>query len=128
MAHAMQILVSEQSLVALLLQMAMDPLNAMKAATGHLLLCLIWVIAISAYGSPVVVNTWPFVDATSEAWRSLLESADSDSAALTAVEQVRFSCLHQRWTAKLRPVIQLMMCNYGHCVFAGLQQVREQPV
>ena len=72
--------------------MAMEPLKAMRGATSRLLLCLISVLAIRTYGSPVVVNTWPFVDATSEAWRSLLESADSDSAALNAVEQVHFSC------------------------------------
>ncbi|DBA97520.1 hypothetical protein WJX77_010669 [Trebouxia sp. C0004] len=49
-------------------------------------------IAISTYGSPVVVNTWPFVDATSAAWRSLLESADPKSAALNAVEQGCSKC------------------------------------
>jgi len=90
-----------RAMVTLLLQMAMERLNAMRAATGHLLLCLISVIAISTYGSPVVGNTWPFVDATSEAWRSLLESADPNSAALNAVEQVRISCLCQRLVAKL---------------------------
>ena len=83
------------------LAFAMKPLNAMRGATSHLLLCLISVIAVSTYGSPVVVNTWPFVDATSEAWRSLLESADPNFAALNAVEQVRWS-LCQRWIAKLR--------------------------
>ena len=101
---------------ALLLQMAMEPLNAMRAATGHLLLCLILVIPISAYGSPVVVNTWPFVDATSKAWKSLLESADPNTAALNAVEQVRLSCICQRWTAKLRLANQYHVHFWALCL------------
>ncbi len=109
----------------------MEPLKAMRGATSRLLLCLISVLAISTYGSPVVVNTWPFVDATSEAWRSLLESADSDSAALNAVEQVHFSCLCQRGTAKLRLVNQhhgqlWALCLYRAAASARMTSVTSQ--
>ncbi len=110
--------------LALLLQMAMEPLNAMSGATSHLLLCLISVVAISTCGSPVVVNTWHFVNATSEAWRSLLESADSNSAALNAVERVRFSCLCQRWTAKLRLVNQHHVHLWALCLCRAAASAR----
>lgn len=104
--------------------MAMEPMNAMRGATSYLLLCLISVLAISTYGSPVVVNTWPFVDATSEAWRLLLESADSDSAALNAVEQVHFSFLCQRGTANIRLVKRHHVQLWALCVCRAAASAR----
>ena len=52
------------------------------------LLCLVNLALIRAQHLPVVINTWPFLDATAAAWETLSKAADNEQAVLDAVEQV----------------------------------------
>ena len=57
-------------------------------SSAYCLLSLSFLVTVCAEGLPVVLNTWAFTDATSVAWQTLTESADSTYAALDAVEKV----------------------------------------
>ena len=63
-----------------------------------MLLC--FASSVTGQSRPLVINTWPFVHATAQAWKTLLESNGKGSAVLNAVEQVRV-----KWTVLSGPCV-----------------------
>jgi len=62
-------------------------MNAISCCT---LLVLISATIADDQTIPFVINTWPFVDATAQAWEVLTKPNNKESAALNAVEKVHF--------------------------------------
>ena len=64
-------------------------IDAMPCGVVTALFCICLAGVCCSQPLPLVINTWPFVSATAEAWKTLTTANPAATAALDAVEKVR---------------------------------------
>ena len=85
--HVCKKLVSEQLEGTIAMPLCALRIDAMPGFRASVVLCILCAGLSKGQLLPLVINTWPFVSATAEAWR-VLTLKSSSAAVLDAVEKV----------------------------------------
>lgn len=67
---------------------ALSGINIMPSLRASVLLCIWYARLCHTQAVPLIINTWPFTQATTEAWKTLTAPNPHGTAALDAVEKV----------------------------------------
>ena len=86
--HVCKKLVSEQLEETHAMPLCPLRIDAMPGFRAAVALCVLCAGLSQGQLLPLVINTWPFVSATAEAWRTLTAPKPSGAAVLDAVEKV----------------------------------------